>query len=1073
MGLFYNVTRGDIFYMHSGRQGTATTPSPSSPPPSGQRPKPLPGHWWEAHADESWRERELHKATRVVENNMRIEHGLQHVDEAAKVRQAELAKVMKEAQRLREDRQKEMERMRATIRTPTWDEPVGRGRRPRPPPTAPSTYGSSSNAIRMSQSLPQLPGRGGSMEMDPDADGVVARTRWRKANMHVRINQYLSDPLASKSLTGEMLKAGQRDPTTLAAAATFDERQRKRAVTAECLFTRFERNKSGTPVRAVAFSHALFSIAANRLIAPEPLDEDSSYLYGDDEGGWDILDAGWSFCVGSTGGDTVVRIVDDPGPHMPVAGGGGDGGGGGGMGGGGMGGGGMGGGGMGGRDRVPQHARAGPSPGPGTAAAPTFNLRRAGQHAKVSGDGRSVRGEGSWCVPCGRPLPPGSGVHTIRFEVVSAGGGGCHLGMSSPTNAMGAPAGSFACPQGMSLGARGEMLDGGIKSAGGGGFRSGDVIMVRIDTSDPKGGLTWVDAQSGAVLHTMDAPQGRATTRMPSLRPAGGATIAIGGIAGRSAQMAARSRRAARPPARSPGQKRVVPARTVKAYEPGAAGTVWSPRVAWSDGKDLYDHDKVKLQQFEVDWKRALRIGVSKLVTRHDDDGAVDEDGDGIPDEVEDVASVLWERRDVWQLVFIYYAALGADADGQMSLNEWTQFTSDCRLFDKRSKVCNKTTVDQIFIAVDAMGARAQREVTQEIAKQKGNPLSKAPAGPSCTSGAHFASSVDAEAAKEQRQTRMQSLQRQKTMSLNGMAVGKDGEDMASGTQVKVSNITRNANLSTPLTSFGGDQQKSFSRTEFLVALVHLAISRYVLSGKTKDVSDALTSLIVADITPKVSSFIPVPDFFRHRHAYTREVDDLLRRHYETLQVLFSALTGGATGAGALVSGTVWRDFLRAARLLGTDCSEREAMLCFLWSRMVVIDDQSVVGSLKAANLPLEGFLEALCRVARLKALPTEVEVLAAGCTDAGELMLQLWDAPDSHREWFESARYYQWGEDALHDPQTEQQLPMAKRVEQLLMIIIRVVESESQTGGGLGDAKLTQREAAKWVKKHGVLNSN
>ena len=52
-------------------------------------------------------------------------------------------------------------------------------------------------------------------------------------------------------------------------------------------------------------------------------------------------------------------------------------------------------------------------------------------------------------------------------------------------------------------------------------------------------------------------------------------------------------------------------------------------------------------------------------------------------------------------------------------------------------------------------------------------------------------------------------------------------------------------------------------------------------------------------------------------------------------------------------------------------------------------------------------------------------------------------------------------------------QLPMAKRVEQLLLIIIRVVESESQTGGGLGDARLTQREANKWVRKHAVLKSH
>ena len=72
------------------RRPAETATTPSSPPP------PPPRSWWDHHANESWREREHHKADKVVENNARIAHGLQHVAEQRKIRQAELAKVKKE-----------------------------------------------------------------------------------------------------------------------------------------------------------------------------------------------------------------------------------------------------------------------------------------------------------------------------------------------------------------------------------------------------------------------------------------------------------------------------------------------------------------------------------------------------------------------------------------------------------------------------------------------------------------------------------------------------------------------------------------------------------------------------------------------------------------------------------------------------------------------------------------------------------------------------------------------------------------------------------------------------------------
>ena len=58
-----------------------------------------------------------------------------------------------------------------------------------------------------------------------------------------------------------------------------------------------------------------------------------------------------------------------------------------------------------------------------------------------------------------------------------------------------------------------------------------------------------------------------------------------------------------------------------------------------------------------------------------------------------------------------------------------------------------------------------------------------------------------------------------------------------------------------------------------------------------------------------------------------------------------------------------------------------DALLCFAWSRMLVIDGWTDRGHAKESCLPFEGFLEALCRVSALMALPTDAEVNESACS--------------------------------------------------------------------------------------------
>ena len=68
----------------------------------------------------------------------------------------------------------------------------------------------------------------------------------------------------------------------------------------------------------------------------------------------------------------------------------------------------------------------------------------------------------------------------------------------------------------------------------------------------------------------------------------------------------------------------------------------------------------------------------------------------------------------------------------------------------------------------------------------------------------------------------------------------------------------------------------------------------------------------------------------------------------------------------------------------------REGTLCFVWSRMRVVDEKSAHGKARLTQLAFEDMLEGFVRVATMKALPTDAEVAEAGKPDAGEFLIHL-----------------------------------------------------------------------------------
>lgn len=85
---------------------------------------------------------------------------------------------------------------------------------------------------------------------------------------------------------------------------------------------------------------------------------------------------------------------------------------------------------------------------------------------------------------------------------------------------------------------------------------------------------------------------------------------------------------------------------------------IWKKRALASDAKEIFDTPEIEYRRFAADWMATVGAGITKVVLRHDDDPAADDDGDGIPDEVQEVGEVLWHHHRVLCALFSFYAAL-------------------------------------------------------------------------------------------------------------------------------------------------------------------------------------------------------------------------------------------------------------------------------------------------------------------------------------------------------------------------------------------------------------------------------
>lgn len=201
-------------------------------------------------------------------------------------------------------------------------------------------------------------------------------------------------------------------------------------------------------------------------------------------------------------------------------------------------------------------------------------------------------------------------------------------------------------------------------------------------------------------------------------------------------------------------------------------------------------------------------------------------------------------------------------------------------------------------------------------------------------------------------------------------------------------------------TSF--DNRHSLNRREFLTCLVHIAVMKFVAPGRMDDVSLAVEA-VCAQLKEKAPLACRMDaDAFRHAACYVEETDAVLRKYEAPLRSLFETYAAGDADKQdhndvlRSMSDMGFDEYTRLIddfRLVDDEFTQREATLCFVWSRLRVVDETLLRSRARLTQLGFEDFLEALVRLATMKATPLDSEVVKAGCEDGGEWLVAIRDA--------------------------------------------------------------------------------
>ena len=165
---------------------------------------------------------------------------------------------------------------------------------------------------------------------------------------------------------------------------------------------------------------------------------------------------------------------------------------------------------------------------------------------------------------------------------------------------------------------------------------------------------------------------------------------------------------------------------------------------------------------------------------------------------------------------------------------------------------------------------------------------------------------------------------------------------------------------------------RAFGRSETLHMLIRIAIMRYILDGDETDVSQAVVRLCERLQSKLVPQAKQDGDAFRRTYCYLEAVDAALSRHKRSLRALFDVYADIADlkpRDAKLLGFDEWMNLLKDLRFFDDAFQQREGTLCFVFSRLRCVDEESERGRRKLLHLSFEDFLEARESLAESEAI--------------------------------------------------------------------------------------------------------
>ena len=253
--------------------------------------------------------------------------------------------------------------------------------------------------------------------------------------------------------------------------------------------------------------------------------------------------------------------------------------------------------------------------------------------------------------------------------------------------------------------------------------------------------------------------------------------------------------------------------------------------------------------------------------------------------------------------------------------------------------------------------------------------------------------------------------------------------------------------------------KRSLNRMEFIGVLAQLILERHVKGGGL-DPIEACRKFFREDIIPRLPrQCFQDSNSFRADFCYKEEVDMELKKHEESLRNIFTSFAYGTGAIGdavlstKLMDGGEYSEFISRIDLVDAFITQREVRLAFLWSRMLVVDENSLKGRSSVLQLRFEDFLEVLVRLAYQSAMPNEEDLEKANVNHAGEYLQWLSGYAEEEKR-FKKERTRELGQ-ALDQP-------LELKLRHFLNWLIFAVQ------GGKGLDKVSPKDADKF--KNGLI---